>query len=445
MRTLGAIGLGLVLFAWWQTDSWRWAGSIAGAVGAAFGVVALMTWGVLKWARRFMRPSWPYAWRQGWSNLYRPQNQTWMILSVLGVSVFLSTTLVLMEDSLRREIAWESPEHQANVILFDLQPEQRAGMQHLLVELQVTVLHEVPIVTMRLATVKGRSVTEILRDPRHTEPDWILRREFRSSYRQDLRPTEKLTAGTWVGQQAGGGAGIPISVEEGLARDLKLQLGDVLTFDVQGVPMTTKVASLRQVDWRRFEPNFFVLFPTGVLEQAPAFYVSFIHTDNALVQAKLQRTIMEQYPNVSVLDLNLVLETVHRMLDQAGLAARGLMGLSVLTAVLVAWGALGLNSRQRQQESVLLRTLGASQTQLRHILWVEYASLGALGGMIGVGLASLAAWAFAHWGLKSELHLHFGNLVFAELLSIGLTMGLGGLWSRQVAQSPVLTWGARHR
>src|SRR5207253_1891986 len=121
--------------------------------------------------------------------------------------------------------------------------------------------------TMRLQSIKGQPVETISSDARHSRPDWALRREYRSTYRDHLTDTETLVAGQWPVARTSADTAVPISLEKGIAKDLGVTLGDQIVFDVQGIPMSTRVASVRKVDWRRVQQNFFVVFPTGVLEK----------------------------------------------------------------------------------------------------------------------------------------------------------------------------------
>jgi putative ABC transport system permease protein len=192
------------------------------------------------------------------------------------------------------------------------------------------------------------------------------------------------------------------------------------------------VGSLREVNWKRFEPNFFVLFPTGVLEEAPGFGVAFVQAGEAT--GKLQRRVVEQFPNVTMVDLTLVLQTMSRLVSQASQAVQGLMGLVVLTGWLVSWGALEAGLHQRIRDYGLLRVLGASRRQLWFMMGVEFGLLGALAGMVGLGLAVGATAALARWSFESEVAIAWPLVVAAELAVIGLTGLVGGLQMRQITR-----------
>ncbi len=130
------------------------------------------------------------------------------------------------------------------------------------------VIHNVPIVTVRLKEIKGRTVDDIQQDSTLDVPEWPLRREYRSTFRDSLFGTEEIVTGKWRGRVSGSDS-VFISLEEGIARSLDVAIGDEIVVDVQGIPITTYVGSTRKIDWQRVQPNFFIVFPAGVLEEAP--------------------------------------------------------------------------------------------------------------------------------------------------------------------------------
>ena len=267
------------------------------------------------------------------------------------------------------------------------------------------MLDETPIVTMRLNSVKGVSVDSLLAGEPRRGRGWVYRREYRSTYTDHLRDGEKIIAGQWVSQApANSREPVPISLEEGIAKDLQVGLGDPLVFDVEGVSIPARVASLREVEWRRIQPNFFVVFPLGVLDGAPAMYVLVTRVSSTQDSARMQRAVVKSFPNVSVIDLTLVLQTVDAILNKISFVIRFMAMFTVLTGLLVLVSALAAGRYQRIQESVLLRTLGASRGQIFKILLVEYLALGFLSALTGIVLAVLAAGALT----RLVFHVPFG-------------------------------------
>jgi hypothetical protein len=146
-----------------------------------------------------------------------------------------------------------------------------------------------------------------------------------------------------------------------------LKLGDEIVWDVQGVPIRSRIGSIRAVEWRRLEPNFFVVFPEGVLEPAPKFHVAAVRAENSDHSARVQRAVVSAFPNVTAIDLALVMETVDGIFSKVAFVIQFMAAFTVLTGIIVLAGAVLTGRFQRIRETVLLRTLGATRAQLQQI------------------------------------------------------------------------------
>lgn len=441
---LVALVLGLTV---WLAGGWRNGLGFAGGLAAAGGALALVAKGVMVAMKRgaglgVMRAL-PFAVRQGLANLHRPGNRTARLVVALGLGAFLLLTLAFSRGALLGQIRFAGSEGRPNLLFFDVQDDQVEGLKKTLADAGAPALAEAPIVTMRLAKLKGRDVAEVMRDRAAGVPGWTLRREYRSSYRSAPADTEKVVTGEWVGswtQSAGepGAEAVPVSVEKGLAEDLRLSLGDELEWDVQGVPVRTRVASFREVEWRRMSPNFFVLFPTGVLEAAPKFHVLAARAEDKELNARVQRAVASEFGNVSVLDLGLVIESLDTVFAKAELAVRFIALFTLATGVVVLAGALAAGRDQRVREAVLLRTLGASAGQVRVALVTELAALGLMAGAAGAVLALGGGAAVAVFVFDSAPVLPWAPLVWTAAGVVGLTVVTGWLTQRGVASRPPL-------
>jgi len=230
----------------------------------------------------------------------------------------------------------------------------------------------------------------------------------------------------------------PVSVEEGIAKDMGVRIGDRLVLDVQGVPLEAEVASLREVDWHRIEPNFFLLFPLRVLEEAPTTHVMTTRAESAAKSAEFQKAIVQRFPNVSAIDLTLILQTLDAILSKISLVVRFMAFFTVATGVLVLAGAILTGRYQRIRESILLRTLGASRAQILQIQLVEYVCLGALAALTGIILAVAGSWALAALVFHLKYFLFAAPLLITVLLVLALTIAVGLLMGRGVSKQPPL-------
>jgi putative ABC transport system permease protein len=294
----------------------------------------------------------------------------------------------------------------------------------------------VPIVPMRIHSLKGVPASQKLAQaavdaPRRT-PAWLLRREFRSTYRDAKVKTEELVRGAWWAPGAAAAGAVPVSLEEDVARDLGVAVGDEIVWDVQGVLLASRVANLRRVEWARFEPNFFAVFPEGPLRSAPQTFVTLAQLDDAPARARLVRRLVERFPNLSALDLADVQRNIEGLLSRLAWAIRFLALFSVATGMLVLLGALAASRLERLREAVLLKTLGATRRQVVRVVVAEYAALGLLAGATGVLLASAASWALVRFVFEMRFALPALPLAGFAAGVVAMTVALGASGSLDV-------------
>jgi len=416
----------------------------AAGIALALGALALAAALLVRGLRRFFPRRLPYLYRQGLANTFRPANQTLLVVLALGFGTFLLSTLVLVQHNLLRELRVDRGEERPNVVFFDVQPDQREDVEARVRARAPLLGPAVPIIPMRIQSVKGRAASELLASAEEADRPgrWALRREYRSSHRDSSRPSERVVAGEWwrPGEWRGRTATetIPIAVDADLARELEVGVGDEIVWDVQGLLVPSRVACLRDVDWARFEPNFFVVFPEGPLDGAPRSFVLLSRLDDAAARARLQREIVEAHPNVSSLDLAQVQRGVERILDRVALAIRFMALFSLAAGAAVLAGAVAASRHQRVREGALLRTLGATRHQLVRILLAEYAVLGALAGVAALVLSTLAGWALVRF-VFGGVFAFPGPALFTLLLGIAaLTIAIGLAGSTEVWRRPPL-------
>lgn len=433
----GLIGAAVLGFAVLQAPTWWLGAGYAAGVAVVFGLLALVARGLMWAARRFAPTSWSYPWRQGLANLHRPNNQTSILMLALGLGTFLILTLVLVQRMLLTQIEVSSGEEQPNLVLFDIQPQQVEQVSTLVRGEGLPVLDEVPVVSMRLAAVEGRTVEALREDP-EVRTTWAHRREYRSTYRDHLIDSETIVAGSFTPRHTEGTEPIPVSLEEGIAEELNVGLGDQLTFDVQGRSMTTEITSLRAVDWQRVQTNFFVVFPEGVLETAPQFSVLLTRTDSEAASSAVQSAVVEQFPNVSAIDLSLILSVAEDLFERVAVVIRFMALFSILTGLIVLIGAVAVSRYQRVEESVLLKTLGASRAQVFKILLIEYLFLGVLASLTGIVLSLAGAAVLAFFVFDAPFVWAPDALLLTLVVVTGLTAGVGLLNSRGLYNRPPL-------
>jgi putative ABC transport system permease protein len=344
-----------------------------------------------------------------------------------------------------------------------VQDDQAQGVDSI-VRSRGRLLQTAPIVTMRIARINDRDVDQIIetaQNERHADSlrrgrskasrdsvnrereqrrknagagqpagraGWALRREFRSTYRDTVTSTEKIVAGKWFSKAtlAGLSDTTEVSLEKDIADELRVKLGDVITWDVQGVQIPSRVTSLRDVTWERFEPNFFAVFAPPPFRNAPKQHVFLANIPSERVVAELQRDVVTRYPNVSSIDLTLIKQTVMRIVAKVSTAMRFMALFSLAMAIPVLFAAVAATRRDRIREGVLLKTLGATRGQIMRILLAEYALLGLLGSLTGMLLAIGGGWALTHFVFEASFTpaLLPAFLIAAAMLSLTISIGL---------------------
>ena len=417
-------------FAVATTRSWFYGICFAAGVIVVFGFLVGVARGMSGLMRLFAPGFLSFPWRQGLANLYRPSNQTTAVMLAIGLGTFLMVTLYSVQGMLLNQVQERAGAGEPNLVLFDVQKEQRQGVEQLFESFHILVRDEVPIVTMRLTAVKNMPVDKIRVDSTAKIPDWALRREYRSTYRSRLRETERLIHGTWQGRVEADAQPIPVSLEKGIAESLRVNIGDSLQFEVQGVPILTQVASIREVDWQRLEPNFFVVFPEGALENAPQFYAVVARVESGRQSASLQRAVVERFPNISLFDLTLVLNTLESILGRVSAAIRFVALFIILTGLAVLASAILSSRSQRVKESILLRTLGAPRRQILSSIVAEYLFLAVISCLTGTALAIVASWGLSFYFFKTAVAISLAPiLIILVAVTAGTILaGVVGCW-----------------
>ena len=427
--------IGLILLGVWGYGFWM-LGGVEAASWFSLGVVVLssmlmlISLGLMKLTHTLIRPRWPYAIRQGLSNLYRPQNQTTTLLLSFGLGITLISSLYLTQDLLLSALNFSTSDDIPNVAFYDIQADQNNGVNQVINELGYETLQNVPIVTMRLEAIGNAKVTQILADTSRSARRWALQREYRSTYRDSLIKTEKLTEGEFIGQYKLNMDNlandyVPITVSSDLMDDLAATIGDTLRWDVQGITISSTIVGIREVSWDEPQPNFFVVFPDGVLNYAPQFFATTVRTSTRSEALILQQQIVQRYPNISALDIGLLIESFRDFLNQITFVIQFIGLFSILTGLIVLAGAAASSRFQRLKEAQLLRVLGAQKQIIKRILFIEFFAVGGLSSLLGVGLSLGVSYLVGYFVFDLVLQPSWGMLSLEVLIIIGLVTLVG--------------------
>lgn len=395
----GAILVFLFLISFWLIQDALYALAFVFGTLVTFAILTAVAFGFIKAIKNFFPMHWSFPARQSLRNLFRPNNQTVVLVVAIGLGTFLISTLYFTKDILLAKTELGETSENANIIILDIQTDQRENVIESISDNGLPILNSIPMVTMRMHSINGKLVNEIRQDSTSDIRKWILNHEFRTTYRDALTSSEKLIDGKWI-PRLDSNEPILISISENLASDSKLSVGDPVVFNVQGVLMETMVGSIRQVDWAQMQINFTIVFPEGILEQAPQFNVLTTAVADDAASAALQRDLVSKFPNVTIIDLRQVYTLVEEILEQVSWVINFMAFFSILTGVIVLIGSVKTSKYQRVRESVLLRTLGAKNKQILKITAFEYIFLGLLGSLVGILLALVGSFSLALFVFK---------------------------------------------
>jgi putative ABC transport system permease protein len=414
-----------------QIEEWSQAIVFTASIAGAFLLLTLVAWS-LRWiVRRFFPASWNYLWRQGFANLYRPNNQTLILVVTIGLGTALIGTLYFIQSILINRVALSASGDQPNIVLFDIQPVQEDQVASLAKQYKLPILQQVPIVTIRIEEIKGKNADDVRKDTASEIPRYAFESEFRVTYRDTLTSSEKIVEGELGKRVQSPNDVIYISMDEGNARWLHVNVGDSIVFNVQGMLVPTVLGSLRKVDWQRIQTNFRIIFPPGVLENAPQFQVLITRVPSAEVSARFQQAVVRQFPNISIIDLGLVLSVLNDVLDKIGFVIRFMAAFSMITGLIVLIASVLISKYQRMQETVLLRTLGASRRQILIITALEYFFLGALAASTGIILSLAGSWALATYTFEAPFTPAWWPvfIIFVSISLLTVIIGLFNSWN----------------
>lgn len=419
----------LALLQWIVDDIALVLGIAAGAAGT-FTVLGLAGWILVKTTGRFRGVA-GVAWRYGLASLNRRGRESVVQVVAFGLGLMVLMLLTLVRNDLMDTWRDSLPVDAPNQFIINIQPHEVPLMQQFLAENGLQVPRFVPLVRARLTAINGENVNQIrFEDPQGER--WA-KRESNLSFSDAMQTGNKLVKGQWW--QAGTAAH-EVSVEVDFARDLGVKMGDKLSFDIAGEPVSAKVTSFRTVEWDTFQPNFFMVFSTATLEGYPASYITALYAKDEDASKIIQ--LMRQFPSITVIDLEATLTQVRDVMDKASLAVQAVFLFTLLAGLAVLWAAVQSSLDERSFESAILRTLGASRRRVLLGVLVEFVAIGLLAGLLASTGASLAAWHLAVNVFALQYHISVVVWLAGPLLGMVL-VGISGLLAtwRVVTHSPV--------
>ncbi|HAA45898.1 MAG: ABC transporter permease [Halomonas sp. 54_146] len=445
---------------------WLYSGSLPLAIALLIGgalllgllwlISAFLLSALLRGVQRLSGGSeWSQALRLGGRQLARRREAGLGQLLAFSVTFFAMAMIVLVRGDLLTTWQDQLPENTPNYFAINIQPSERDPFEAAVsprVETQSTLY---PMVRGRVIAINNQAPRDAV--PPDARGDNALRRELNLTWQAELPEGNVVVAGEWFSAQQMGeevnqgwmsaveatpqqAAPVPISMEDGLAERLGLDIGDEMTFSVGSDEITTHITSLRSLNWDSFQPNFFVIFPPGVLEQFGHSYITAFHLPEA--EQGLIRELITDFPGVSLLNVDAILGQVRDVLTQVTRAVELVLALVLLAGISVLYAALTASRPARAHESGLLRVFGAGSRMISRVQGAEYALLGFASGLMGAVLAELATAALYIYWLDLTPRLHLGLWVLLPLGGALLIGVIGHALSRGLRrQAPAASLG----
>jgi putative ABC transport system permease protein len=401
---------------------------LAGVLGVGL-VLTLAGYGLVRVTGR-LRGGVGVAWRYGLANVSRRGAGSVVQIVAFGLGLMLLLLLAVVRGDLLADWRHSLPADVPNNFLINIRPEERRPLQQFLQAHGMGQPEMFPMVRARITAINSRP-SESIKLPKDSGRGF-LEREQNLTWSANLMEDNQLTAGRWW---TAADAGKPlVSISSEYQEALQLHLGDELTFDIAGEALSVRVASVRKIRWDSFRPNFFLVFPPGLLDGAAGTYMTSVYLTQALRPALAD--LVREFPTVSVIDVDAILKQIRGIMDRASLAVQYVFVFTLAAGVVVLLAAVQATRDERRYESAMLRTLGASRRTVLQGVAAEFAALGFLSGTLAAFGASGVGWVLARRLFSLQYTLDPWVWVIGLVCGTVLVGLSGTLATRRVVNTP---------
>ncbi len=413
------------------TDRWFAYWFVGGAI-ATLGILRLAAWAVGRLAKSVHRPPGARL-RLVVANLARPDSMVPSVVTSLGLGLAVLVAVALIDANIIRQVTERLPDRAPAFFFLDIQPDQVAAFDAAVTAVPGTGhLQRVPSLRGRITDIDGKPVDEVEIAP---DSQWAIRGDRALTYAAAKPAASEIVAGEWWPEDY---SGPPlISLDANLAKGFGVGLGDTLTVNVLGRPITATIKSLRDIDWRSLRFDFAIIFAPGTLEGAPHSHIAAIEAPPE-AEDTIERTVADQFLNVSAIRVREALAAAAQIMEGVSWAVRGIAAITILAGTLVLAGTIAAGHQRRVYDAVVFKVLGAARTRVLGGYLLEYGALGLLTALIGTGVGWLTAWGIVVHLMKSDWAFDAPTAAITALacLAVTLTMGMLGTW-RAMGQKAV--------
>jgi putative ABC transport system permease protein len=429
------LGLGLAVMVCWQAESIQRGLIFLAALAISAGVFALASMLLLK-CLQALPPSRSMVRRYSLSNLMRPNNQATAIITCLGMGIMLTLTVRLVQMDMLAMLNKNTEMSPPNYFFIDIQHDQ--------IKAFIEVLNRVapdsertltPLVRSRLHSVDNKLIENWDYKDKERE-EWFINREFVLTYIDGPPPKDnEIIEGKWWNE---GPAKIAeVSLEQDAAKRLNAKVGSQLTLDIQGILVSATVTSIRKVNWRNMRTNFYMIYSPGALDAAPLTYVATVNVSEQN-ELQLQHALVKTLPNITALSTRDIINTVESTVAKLTTLVDFMSGFAIVAGLFILSGSIASTQFRRLRESAVLKILGAQRKVVTSILAIEYAILGMISALVGVGLAQGLSWSVMQYMIKSDWHVQPASVAWAFCFAVLITVATGIFSSLDVIRNKPL-------
>ena len=411
----------------------RLVGYVAAGLGITFVALAAAGWLLVRTLAP-LRSGVGVAWRYGLANVARRGRESIVQVVAFGLGLMVLLLLALVRDDLLREWKASLPADAPNYFMINIRPDEGDAVRAFFAERGIDGTELVPMVRARLAAVNGVPVEQMTFTSDRAEG--FVERESNLTWAATHGPDNRIVAGQWW--RPGDGGGPRVSVEQEYAETLGLKLGDALTYDVAGEAISARITSLREVQWDSFQPNFFVVFSPGVLDDVTGTLITSAHVEPGQRPALVE--LVRRFPEVTIIDVDALLSQVRGVMDKASTAVQYVFLFTLLAGLVVLLAAVQATRDERRYESAMLRTLGASRRVVLAGVAAEFVTIGLLAGLLAAAGAALAGWLLAR-NVFELAYAPSASVWIAGVFGGALLVGVAGVLAARssVTQPPSAT------
>jgi len=422
----------LIIMVWAVVQEAKLLAMIVAGVAALALVSVVAGWILVRLFTRF-RGAGGVAWRYGLANISRRGTESVVQIVAFGLSLMVLLLLTIVRNDLLDNWQQTLPENAPNYFLFNIDPDDWDGMSEILAAEQGRAPDFLPLIRGRMTAINGVA----LEDRKYPNPQGrnFGRREANLTWAAKLPESNRVSAGEWWPEDYDGA--MQISLGQQLADNLGVELGDQLGFTVGGEEILVPVTSFREIAWDSLSPNFYLVFSPGEVSELPQTYLSSLYIGDE--SRGLLKTLLKEYPSVTLIDLEVTLAQIRDIIDKASAAVQYVFLFTLLAGIVVLLAAIQVTRDERRFESAILHTLGARRRQILKGIAAEFIALGALAGTLAAIGASVVSYFLAQQVFNLDYQIDplvWVAGLFTGAIIVGLT---GTLATRKAVNEPPVT------